>query len=84
MIVFEDRNRVGHDAAEEVFSKLVTSTPPATSIDRASYLYGMQTFCRRQLKRELSSAMDALENGASVSESSRFERAWSRPAQPAI
>lgn len=60
MIVYEDRNRVGHEAAEATFSKLVTTTPPANSIDRASYLCGMQAFCTRQLRRELASAMDAL------------------------
>ena len=64
MIVYEDRNRVGRDAAEEAFLQLVTSTPPATAIDRASYLYGMQTFCRQQLKRELNSAMDSLDSRA--------------------
>ncbi|MDA1052547.1 MAG: hypothetical protein O3C40_18985 [Planctomycetota bacterium] len=62
MIVYEDRNRIGHDAAQETFDKLVSAVAPASAIERASYLYGMQTFCRRQLKRELTSAMAALES----------------------
>jgi hypothetical protein len=61
MTVIEDRNRIGHDAAEDAFLKLVAAAAPASAIERASYLYGMQTFCRQQLKRELTSAMDALE-----------------------
>ncbi len=61
VIVYEDRNRIGHDAAQDAFDKLVSAAAPASAIERASYLYGMQTFCRHQLKRELTSAMDALE-----------------------
>jgi len=61
MIVYEDRNRIGHDAVQDAFDKLVSTAAPASAIERASYLYGMQTFCRQQLKRELTSAMDALE-----------------------
>lgn len=63
MIVYEDRNRIGHDAAQDAFDRLVSAAAPASAIERASYLYGMQTFCRQQLKRELTSAMDALESG---------------------
>ncbi len=62
MIVYEDRNRIGHDAAQDAFDRLVSAAAPASAIERASYLYGMQTFCRQQLKRELTSAMDALES----------------------
>ena len=62
MNVYEDRNRIGHDAAQDAFHKLVTAAAPASAIERASYLYGMQTFCRHQLKRELTSAIDALES----------------------
>lgn len=62
MIVYEDRNRIGHDAVQDAFDKLVSAAAPASAIERASYLYGMQTFCRQQLKRELTSAMDALES----------------------
>jgi hypothetical protein len=64
MIVYEDRNRNGHDAAQDAFLKLVSAAAPASAIERASYLYGMQTFCRLQLKRELTSAIDALERSA--------------------
>ncbi len=62
MIVYEDRNRIGQDAAQEAFDRLVSAAAPASAIERASYLYGMQTFCRHQLKHELAAAMDALEN----------------------
>lgn len=62
MIVYEDRNHVGHDAAQDAFHKLVSAAAPASAIERASYLYGMQTFCRQQLKRELTSAIHALES----------------------
>ena len=62
MIVYEDRNRMGHDAAQDAFHKLAAAAAPASAIERASYLYGMQTFCRQQLKRELTSAMNALES----------------------
>ena len=61
MVVCEDRNRLGHDAAQDAFDKLVSAAAPAAAIERASYLYGMQTFCRQQLKRELAAAMDELE-----------------------
>jgi hypothetical protein len=61
MIVYEDKNRIGHDAAQEIFETLVLAAAPASAIERASYLYGMQKFCRQQLKRELTRAMDALE-----------------------
>lgn len=61
MIVYEDRNRIGHDAARDAFYSLVSVASPPSASERASYLYGMQTFCRQQLKRELTSAMDALE-----------------------
>ncbi|MCA9118551.1 MAG: hypothetical protein H6822_03710 [Planctomycetaceae bacterium] len=64
MIVYEDRNRIGHDAAQDAFDKLISAAAPASAIERASYLYGMQTFCRQQLKRELTSAMDALESSS--------------------
>ena len=72
MIVYEDRNRIGHDAAQDAFHKLVLAAAPASAIERASYLYGMQTFCRQQLKRELTSAMDALERSGLGDEGSRL------------
>ncbi len=62
MIVYEDRNRIGHDAAQEAFDKLVSSAAPASAIERASYLYGMQTFCRSQLQQELTAALDSLQH----------------------
>jgi len=62
MIVYEDRNCVGRVAAQQAFSNLVSTTPPADPIERASYLYGMQSFCRQQLKKELVSALDSLDN----------------------
>ena len=68
MIVYEDRNRIGHDAAQDAFDELVSVAAPASAIERASYLYGMQTFCRQQLKRELTSAMDALESSGFTDE----------------
>lgn len=80
MIVYEDRHRVGHDAVEETFAQLVSTTPPATSIDRASYLYGLQTFCRQQLKRELTAAIESLEAGVVSNKVSRNEGIRSRPA----
>ncbi|MBI2477176.1 MAG: hypothetical protein HYV60_00515 [Planctomycetia bacterium] len=73
MIVYEDRNRIGHDAAQDAFDKLVSAAAPASAIERASYLYGMQTFCRRQLKRELTSAMDALESSGFAGEDRQFK-----------
>ena len=72
MIVYEDRNRIGHDAAQDVFDSLVSAAAPASAIERASYLYGMQTFCRQQLKRELTSAMDALERSGVDDEEPQF------------
>ena len=74
MIVYEDRNRIGHDAAQDAFDKLVSAAAPASAIERASYLYGMQTFCRQQLKRELTSAMDALESSGSADEMHQLNR----------
>jgi hypothetical protein len=62
MIVYEDRNRIGRDSAERAFTKLVSTSPPANAIERASFLYGMQSFCRRQLHQELTSALDSLDN----------------------
>jgi len=61
MILYEDGNQRGYEAAETVFQELVVTSPPATPIERASILYGMQAFCRKQLKEELTSALDALE-----------------------
>lgn len=72
MIVYEDRNRIGHDAAQDAFHKLASAAAPASAIERASYLYGMQTFCRQQLKRELTSAMDALESNVFGDDPSRL------------
>ncbi len=72
MVVCEDRNRIGHDAAQDAFLKLVSAAAPASAIERASYLYGMQTFCRQQLKRELAAAMDALECSGLGDFESRF------------
>ena len=72
MIVYEDRNRIGHDAAQDTFDELVSAAAPASAIERASYLYGMQTFCRQQLRRELTLAMDALESSSLSEHGSRL------------
>ncbi len=64
MIVYEDSNRVGLEAAQEAFDKLVSAAAPASPIERAAYLYGMQTFCRHQLKQELSVALNALDSSS--------------------
>jgi hypothetical protein len=61
MIAFQDRNSIGHDAAQNVFDRLVSGGVSAPAAERASYLHGMQTFCRRQLKRELTTAIDELD-----------------------
>ena len=73
MIVYEDRNRIGHDAAQDAFHKLVSAAAPASAIERASYLYGMQTFCRHQLKRELTAAMDLLDNSGFGDDEARVD-----------
>ena len=62
MIVYEDKNRVGHDAAQDLFSRLMQSSQEAKPIERASLLYGMLAFCRQQLECELTAAVAALEN----------------------
>ncbi|MEO8498123.1 MAG: hypothetical protein ABI614_23910 [Planctomycetota bacterium] len=75
----EDRNRIGHDAAQDAFHQLVSAAAPASAIERASYLYGMQTFCRQQLKRELAAAMNALEESGFDDEASRLDELISLP-----
>ena len=72
MIEYDNRNQIGHDAAEEIFHKLVSAGAPASASERASYLYGMQTFCRRQLRRELASAMEELEGSRIGGDKSRL------------
>lgn len=79
MIVYEDRNRIGHDAARDAFDELVLAAAPASAIERASYLYGMQTFCRQQLKRELTSAMDALESSGFADEEHAIRKLIPQP-----
>lgn len=61
MILYEEGNQRGYEAAEAVFQELAETSPPASPIERASILYGMQAFCRKQLKEELTSALDSLE-----------------------
>ena len=63
MIVYENRNRIGCEDAAQAFSEFLSSAPDATTIDRVSYLFGLQAFCRNQLKDELTAAMDALDTG---------------------
>ena len=60
MIVFQDRNGLGRRDAAEVYFAFCTTTPQPSSIDRVSYLYGMQSFCCDQLQTELRAAADAL------------------------
>ena len=64
MIVYENRNQLGCEDAAQAFSDFVRNAPEASTIDRVSYLFGVQAFCRDQLKQELTAAMDALETGA--------------------
>lgn len=63
MIVSEDRKQTGCRDAVQAFSSFVDGIEQLTTADRVSYLCGMQSFCREQLKQELSAAMDELENG---------------------
>ena len=63
MIVYENRNQLGCEDASRAFSEFLSSEPDATTIDRVSYLFGLQAYCRNQLKKELTAAMDALETG---------------------
>jgi|CXWL01.1.fsa_nt_gi hypothetical protein len=79
MIVYEDRNRIGHDAAQDAFHKLVTAAAPASAMERASYLYGMQTFCRLQLRRELTTAIDALERSGFTDEEHAYGELVQKP-----
>lgn len=64
---------MGHDAARCAFDKLVSAEGPASAIERASFLFGMQTFCRRQLKHELSAAMHALDGSEQQPEEFRYD-----------
>lgn len=63
MIVYENRNLIGSEDASQAFAEFLSSSPDTTTIDRVSYLFGMQAFCRRQFKQELTAAMNALGNG---------------------
>ena len=58
MNVYEDHIQVGRQAAEDAFAKLVADFPEAGAVERAAYVYGMQSFCRRQLKHELFIVME--------------------------
>ena len=53
MNIYEDRIEVGREAAENAFANLLAVVPEAGAIERAAYVYGMQSFCREQLKVEL-------------------------------
>jgi len=80
MIVYQERNDEGRRVTAEFYAAYCASKQQPTAIDRVSFLYGMQSFCRDQLAEELATAVDAMDRETALEP--RISHSPQRPIRP--